>query len=156
MSVSTPKRVRPFLSADPAVALDLLAQSLVDGITECSRRLRTVDLPAGLTRERVAAMALIAEHGRISVTQLARLLNVRAQTVSRMLSSLVADGLARKSPEKSDGRGVVISLTQKGRRALTSAQKKSVEHLRRQLEKLTPDQVAVLTMLARALASDDR
>lgn len=144
------------MSSNLRAAKDELAQSLVAGITECSRRLRTVDLPSGLTRERVGAMSLIDEHGPIPVSELARLTNVRVPTISRMISSLVEEGLARKAGQKSDGRGVVISLTAKGRRALESANRKSIEHLRQSLDQLSPGQVAALSELARLLAADER
>jgi DNA-binding MarR family transcriptional regulator len=136
---------------------DELAQDLVDGFAEFSRRLRALKLPAGMTRERLGILSLIDEHGPIAVSELASLAKVRPPTMSRMTSSLVEDGLAKKQGNKADGRGVLIALTANGRRALKNANRLSVEHLKQALGKLSKSQVSALAGLARAMddASDD-
>jgi DNA-binding MarR family transcriptional regulator len=97
-------------------------------------------------------MAMIGERGRISVTELASLGNVRAPTMSRMTSSLVEDGLARKTGHKEDGRGVLISLTPKGKRVLNSANRKSVQYIRQALSSLSASEVEALSELVSKLA----
>jgi DNA-binding MarR family transcriptional regulator len=136
---------------------DELAQNLVDGFAEFSRRLRAVKLPDGMTRERLGILRLIDEHGPIAVSELANLARVRSPTMSRMTSALVEEGLAKKQGHKTDGRGVLIVLTVAGRRALRIANRTSVEHLKQALGKLSKGQVSALVGLALAMegASED-
>jgi DNA-binding MarR family transcriptional regulator len=139
------------MSKSTLATKDELAQSLIESITSVSRHLRTVKLPEGMTRERLATLSLIHENGPVSVSDLAAMAKVRGPTMSRMTSSLVQDGLARRQVHKSDGRGVLISLTGKGQRVLKAANEKSQEHLRYALEGLSKQQVTALTALLGAL-----
>lgn len=141
------------MSRTDQVTEDKLARSLVDGFSAFSRQMRSLALPDGMTRERLAIMSYLDEHGPVSVTELADFARVRAPTMSRMTSSLVEDGLARKQSQKSDGRGVLIALTAKGKRKFEEANKRSVEHLRQALGKLSKSQIAALSGLANAMES---
>jgi DNA-binding MarR family transcriptional regulator len=128
----------------------------MDGLTKLCRQMKTIKLPEGMTRERLSALAAISENSPISVTALADIENVRPPTMSRMVSSLVDEGLAKRQDHKTDGRGVLISMTPKGRRAYKRATTLSLEHLASALGKLPEDQIAALGGLATALESLQR
>jgi len=73
-----------------------VAVLLNDKFARLARQLRNLDLPAGMTPERLSAMAAIDSQGPISVTALADREMVRPATMSRMVSALVDDGAFRQ------------------------------------------------------------
>src|SRR6185369_6007721 len=92
-----------------------IAAQLHDQFSRLTRQLRNMELPQGMTPERLSALAVIDKRGPISVTALADKEMVRPATMSRMVSALVDEGLCRRSEDKNDGRGVLVSATSKGR-----------------------------------------
>jgi DNA-binding MarR family transcriptional regulator len=128
-----------------------IAALLQDQFSRLTRQLRHIDLPHGMTPERLSALAVIDKRGPISVTALADQEMVRPATMSRMVSALVDEGLVRRSEDKNDGRGVLVSATQKGRRAYQRAQQMRLEQFAEALSALEPDQLAAMRSLASAL-----
>ena len=110
-----------------------------------------MELPSGMTPERLSALAAIQNHGPISVTALADREMVRPATMSRMVSALVDDGLARRLEDKSDGRGVLVSVTAKGRRAYQRAHQQRLSQLTEALRNFSPEELAAMRSLAEAL-----
>jgi DNA-binding MarR family transcriptional regulator len=110
-----------------------------------------MDLPQGMTPERLSALAVIDKSGPISVTALADREMVRPATMSRMVSALVDDGLVKRGEDKNDGRGVLVSATSKGRRAYQRAQQLRLQHFADALNELSPDQLSAMRSLAAAL-----
>lgn len=128
-----------------------LALLLHERLAKLSRQLRNLTLPAGITRERLSALAAIEAHGPISVTALAHRENVRPATMSRMISSLVEEGLVKRHEDKSDKRGVLIKATPKGRRLYQRANQQCLKHFSEALTQLEADQLAAMRSLAAAL-----
>lgn len=128
-----------------------IAALLNDQFSRLTRQLRNVDLPQGMTPERLSALAVIEKRGPISVTALADKEMVRPATMSRMVSALVDEGLVKRSEDKNDGRGVLVSTTPKGRRAYQRAQQQRLQHFSHALEALSPEQLAAMRGLAAAL-----
>jgi DNA-binding MarR family transcriptional regulator len=128
-----------------------IAALLHDRFSRLSRQLRNIELPAGMTPERLSTLAAIKKYGPISVTALADRELVRPATMSRMVSALVNEGLARRHEDKEDGRGVLITATPKGRRAYQRAHEQRLQLLREALTGLAPDQLAAMRGLASAL-----
>jgi DNA-binding MarR family transcriptional regulator len=104
-----------------------------------------------MTPERLSALSVIDKRGPISVTALADKEMVRPATMSRMVSALVDEGLVKRSEDKSDGRGVLVSATPKGRRAYQRAQQIRLQHFTDALNELTPEQLSAMSSLAAAL-----
>ncbi|HUL82452.1 MAG TPA: MarR family transcriptional regulator [Gammaproteobacteria bacterium] len=128
-----------------------IATLLHDQFSRLTRQLRNMDLPQGMTPERLSALAVIDKRGPISVTALADKEMVRPATMSRMVSALVEEGLVKRSEDKSDGRGVLVTATSKGRRAYLRAQQQRLHHFTSALSSLTPDQLSAMRSLAAAL-----
>jgi DNA-binding MarR family transcriptional regulator len=128
-----------------------IAALLHDQFSRLTRQLRNLELPQGMTPERLSALAVIEKRGPISVTALADKEMVRPATMSRMVSALVDEGLVKRSEDKNDGRGVLVSTTPKGRRAYQRAQQQRLHHFAEALESLSPDQLAAMRSLAAAL-----
>lgn len=104
-----------------------------------------------MTPERLSALAAIQSFGPISVTALADREMVRPATMSRMVSALVDEGLARRLEDKSDGRGVLVAVTAKGRRAYQRAHQLRLNQLAEALKHFTPEQLTAMRGLAEAL-----
>src|SRR5688572_1881746 len=139
-----------------AVPLDTDARSeiaalLHEQFARLSRRLRTLELPHGMTPERLSALSVIEKRGPISVTALADTEMVRPATMSRMITALVDEGLVKRSEDKSDGRGVLVSVTPKGRRAFQRAQEQRLTRFAEVVESLSDEQLAAMRDLASAL-----
>jgi DNA-binding MarR family transcriptional regulator len=128
-----------------------IAALLHEQFARLTRRLRTLELPHGMTPERLSALSVIEKRGPISVTALAECELVRPATMSRMVSALVDDGLVKRSGDKSDGRGVLVSTTPKGRRAYQRAQEQRLTHFAEVLESLSDEQLAAMRSLTSAL-----
>ena len=137
-------------SAD-SVACDEIATLLHDQFSRLGRQLRSLELPQGMTPERLSALAVIEKRGPISVTGLADKERVRPATMSRMVSALVEEGFVKRSEDKQDGRGVLVSVTPKGRRTFHRAQQLRLQHLATALSALTQDQLDAMRSLAAAL-----
>jgi DNA-binding MarR family transcriptional regulator len=128
-----------------------VAESLHDRFSRLNRQLRSVDLPGGLTQERLSALSVIDAHGPISVTALADHERVRPATMSRMVSALEADGHVKRLDDKTDGRGVLVAVTPRGRKMFAKAQQLRLQQLCAALAALPPEQVDLLQQLATTL-----
>jgi DNA-binding MarR family transcriptional regulator len=128
-----------------------IAALLNDQFSRLSRQLRNMDMPDGMTPERLSALSVIEKKGPISVTALADKEMVRPATMSRMVSALVDEGLVRRKEDKTDGRGVLVSTTPKGRRAYQRAQQQRLQQFAEALHALTPEQLSAMRSLAAAL-----
>jgi DNA-binding MarR family transcriptional regulator len=104
-----------------------------------------------MTPERLSALSVVEKRGPISVTALADKEMVRPATMSRMVSALVDEGLVKRSEDKTDGRGVLVSATPKGRRAFQRAQQQRLQHFTEALNALSSDQLEAMRSLAAAL-----
>jgi DNA-binding MarR family transcriptional regulator len=104
-----------------------------------------------MTPERLSALSVIEKRGPISVTALADTEMVRPATMSRMITALGTEGLVKRSEDKSDGRGVLVSVTPKGRRAFQRAQEQRLSHFAEVVESLSDDQLVAMRDLATAL-----
>jgi DNA-binding MarR family transcriptional regulator len=129
-----------------------IAALLQDQFSRLTRQLRNMELPQGMTPERLSALAVIDKRGPISVTALADKEMVRPATMSRMVSALVDEGLVKRGEDKNDGRGVLVSATPRGRRAYHRAQQVRLQHFAEALSELSPDQLSAMKSLASALA----
>jgi len=128
-----------------------IAALLHDRFARLSRQLRHMELPAGMTPERLSALSAIEKHGPISVTALADREMVRPATMSRMVSALVDEGLAKRLEDKTDGRGVLVASTPKGKRAFQRAHQQRLQQLSVALSALPPEQLSAMRGLASAL-----
>jgi DNA-binding MarR family transcriptional regulator len=73
--------------------------------------------PAGQTSARWQVMGVI-DHGPLTVSQIARAMGLRRQSVQRTADVLAADGVAEFLDNPADRRAKLLALTPSGRRAL--------------------------------------
>jgi len=128
-----------------------IAALLNEQFARLSRQLRTLELPHGMTPERLSALSVIDKRGPISVTALAEKEMVRPATMSRMVTALVDEGLVKRADDKTDGRGVLVSTTAKGRRTFQRAQEQRLAHFAEVLDSLSNEQLTAIRNLTGAL-----
>lgn len=128
-----------------------IAALLHEQFARLTRQMRTLELPAGMTPERLSALSVIDKRGPISVTALAENEMVRPATMSRMVTALVEDGLVKRGGDKTDGRGVLVSTTSKGRRTFQRAQEQRLHHFAEVLDSLSSEQLSAMRNLTSAL-----
>jgi DNA-binding MarR family transcriptional regulator len=144
------------------------ATLLTEIVTRLRRALRTsirVDYPwESLPMAQVELLLTVREHQPARIGQLASLLRLAPNTVSGLVQALVTSGYATRTPDPSDRRVAVVTLTEAGQARLAEWEQAHRERLRNALQRLSPtDQTAVraaLPALARlvehltALAAD--
>jgi len=124
-----------------------LAPQVHEAFSRLSRRLHAVDLPYGLTNERLSALATVVALEPISVSALAEAEMVSLPTISNMVTKLVAEGLVERVENKSDGRGVLVTTTAKGRVICQRASRQSLRHLKGTLGAMQPEQLDTIRKL---------
>lgn len=138
-------------SDQSAEAAPALAESLHDRFSRLSRQLRSIDLPDGMTQERMSVLAIVESRGPISVTALADHERVRPATMSRMISALEADGFVKRIRDVNDGRGVLVASTRRGRHAFEIAQQQRLARFSVALNSLSDDELQSMGQLATVL-----
>jgi DNA-binding MarR family transcriptional regulator len=68
-----------------------------------------------LTRPEWRVLAVVVENGTLSPTLVGQHASMDKVKVSRAVQSLVVKGLLRRTQDPSDGRGLLLSVTRKGR-----------------------------------------
>ncbi len=124
-----------------------LGPQVYEAFSRLARRLRALDLPYGLTNERLSTLATIRDNEPISVSALAEAEIVSLPTMSRMVAKLEDEGFVRRRDDKLDSRSVLVSTTAKGRRAYLRATQQSLSHLKGTLKTLIPEQLATIRTL---------
>ena len=129
-----------------------LGPQVHEAFSRLARRLRALDLPDGLTNERLSTLATIAAHEPISVSALAKAEIVSLPTMSRMVAKLEVEGFVKRREDKFDSRGVLVSTTAKGRVTYQRATQQSLTDLQDTLSTLKPEQLAAIRTLLSSLA----
>jgi DNA-binding MarR family transcriptional regulator len=133
---------------DPAEIADRLHSAAIHLL----RRLRRTDADAGLTGPQSSALSVLVFGGPMGLTDLAAAEQVRAPTMSRLVSDLEALGLVVRRPSPRDRRASLICATDRGRSLLDSARLARLGQLTAALARRTPQERAVLAKAAALLA----
>jgi DNA-binding MarR family transcriptional regulator len=113
------------------------------------RRVRKVDEESGLTAARLSALSVLVFGGPTRLGELARAEQVSAPTMSRLVRGLERDGLVARDAHERDGRAVLLSATDEGRRILVQARERRISELAGLFDGLTADELATLASAAR-------
>jgi DNA-binding MarR family transcriptional regulator len=96
--------------------------------------------PSPLSFTQQMALAHVADGGPLRLRELARLIGTTAATATRTTDALEAAGLVDRSPDPSDGRGVLITPTRVGRETRRESHRQLVVLLDRLLRRLEPEE----------------
>ncbi|MER6466590.1 MarR family transcriptional regulator [Streptomyces sp. NPDC048409] len=90
------------------------ARDLRVAFSRLRRRIREVAQDADLTPSQESALTLVAKHGAATASALASAEGVRPQSMATTLAGLDQQGLIRRSPDPTDGRRQLVTLTEAG------------------------------------------
>jgi DNA-binding MarR family transcriptional regulator len=105
-----------------------------------ARRLRAerVDLDLSLTQ--ISALASLERAGPTTPGALATIERVRPPSMTRVLTGLVERGLVKRTPHPTDGRQVLVALTEEARELLRADRRRREAWLARRLAALPSDE----------------
>jgi DNA-binding MarR family transcriptional regulator len=115
------------MAADPDV--DQVAEVLRLSIGLLLRRMRQVPADGELTLPESSALARLDRGGPATASALAKLEQIRPQSMGATLGGLEQRGLVERHPDPADGRRIVLSATEAGRQAVRNRRSARTEQL---------------------------
>jgi DNA-binding MarR family transcriptional regulator len=133
----------PSIAVEPAEVAARLRLSA----TRLARQLRQ-QADAGLTPSQLSALAVIHNHGPLTLGELAERERVAPPSVTKIVAKLETDGYVTRAPDATDRRVTNVATTPAGEALLDESRRRKTAWLTTRVEGLTPDQQ---TRLAAAL-----
>ena len=122
-----------------------LASELRLSVMRFARRLRAERQPDNpLSVGALSALGILFREGECTIGELAAHERVQPPSMTRTVNCLVDDGFAVRRPSETDGRQVLVDVTEKGREVLLADRRRRDAWLALQLRGLTPDERALL------------
>ena len=116
------------------------------------RRVREVDAKAmGVSPARASALSVLVFGGARSLTELAEAERVTTATMSKLVTALEREGLARRYPDVNDARAIRIESTAKARRILERGRASRLDLLEGLLAEATDDEIEAVRVGAEAV-----
>lgn len=128
-----------------------LAERLHSTAIRLLRLVRVQDTATGIAPARLSALSVIVFGGPVSLRDLARAEQVRPPTMSRIVSALEAEGLARRRVNQQDRRAVLIEATEKGVAMLKQGRKRRVKFLASYLSQLANSELSDIERAVQAI-----
>jgi DNA-binding MarR family transcriptional regulator len=100
------------------------------------RTVRAADAETGLSAARLSLLSVLAYGGARTIGELAKLEQVSAPTMTRLVDGLEVDGYVRRRRVEADGRAVRVEILAAGRRAVERGRRRRLELLMERLEVL--------------------
>ncbi|MBB3213245.1 DNA-binding MarR family transcriptional regulator [Herbaspirillum sp. Sphag1AN] len=129
---------------DAPINLEGTVSDLTLAIGQLLRRLRQEVDHAGLTWSQSSALARLDREGAMTTAELARLESVKPQSMGATLADLEQDGLIERQPHPSDGRQILLLLTDKGREVRRQRNIAKQQWLLAGISRLAPDEQQTL------------
>jgi len=128
-----------------------LAGELRLAIGQASRRIRAERGAAGLTDPQYTVLVWLIKQGPMTPGQLAERERIQPPSMTRTVNSLVDLGLVAKSEHPTDGRQVVVTLTDAGVAEVHETRRRRDAWLAGRLATLSPDERTLLVDAAELL-----
>ncbi|TNY35605.1 MarR family winged helix-turn-helix transcriptional regulator [Thermomonospora catenispora] len=133
-----------------------LAEELRIAVARLSRRLRSVsaagqvgpDEPPRPTLSQLSVLAALERHRAMTPRELADHEKVQPPSMTRVVAALEEQGLVARSPHPTDGRQVVLRLTERGTTLLAEERRRKEAWLSQRLRELTPEEREILRKAA--------
>ncbi|MDM7855465.1 MarR family winged helix-turn-helix transcriptional regulator [Cellulomonas alba] len=138
------------MTTRPALAGELRAAIML-----AARRIRSQRGDVGLSDPQYTVLVWLTKRGPMTPGQLADLERIQPPSMTRTVNGLVELGLVAKDEHPTDGRQVVVSLTEAGKAEVRETRRRRDAWLTKQLSTMTPDERATLaeaTELLRRIA----
>ncbi len=128
-----------------------LAHDLRLAVMRFSRRLRSQRVDSSVTLTHLAALSTLKRHGPMSPGELAAHERVQPPSMTRVVVALERMGLVTRTPHPTDGRQVVIDLTDAAEQLLLDEARAREAWLSGQLHQLSAEDRATLREAARIM-----
>lgn len=126
-----------------------LASALRISVARLSRRLRSQRDPENeLSVGQISVLGALFRNGECSVGELAAHERVQPPSMTRTVNCLAEGGYVVRRPHATDGRQVVVSLSDKGLETLSKDRQRRDAWLAQRLRELTAEERAVLRQAA--------
>lgn len=129
----------------------LIAERMHSAAIRLLRRLRKSDAASGLPGPKLSVLSVLVFGGPQTMKDLALAEQVRAPTMSRLVTELEALGFVMKTRDRQDKRLVRVQATAKGRALLEAGKARRLESFSRQIGSLDVHERRVLGMAAKIL-----
>jgi DNA-binding MarR family transcriptional regulator len=100
------------------MASESSTDSLGEAFGAVARRLRSASMAAlshwDVTPSQMRALRALSRHGGVRSSELAQHLHIAPRSTTEVVDALEAKGLAERSPDPSDRRATLVSLTRRG------------------------------------------
>ena len=121
-----------------------LVAGLRIGVMRLARRLRHERSGNDLTLTQLSALGTLHRDGHQTIGELANRENVKPPSMTRTVNCLEDLGLVRRDAHASDGRQVVVTLTEKAEAVLAADRRRRDAWLKEHLADLTPAERVLL------------
>ena len=139
-----PRAATPSGTTATAEAIHSLAIRLL-------RKLRTEDVKTGVPPGRLSALSVLVFAGPQRLTDLARIEQVKAPTMTKIVAGMEGEGLARRQADPADARVARVQATARGRKILLEGRDRRVRKLAQGLKDLPSGDLETLEKAARIL-----
>lgn len=107
--------------------------------TRLARQLRQ-KADAGLTPSQLSALAVISNHGPLTLGELAEHERVAPPSITKIVAKLESDGFVTRTPDPADRRVANVSTTTAGSALIVESRRRKTAWLTARIQDLTPDQ----------------
>lgn len=128
-----------------------LAAELRVALMHTSRRLRNERSSDDVTPGQYTVLAVLDRHGPLTPREIAAHEKVQPPSMTRTLAALEALGLVTRTDHPTDGRQVLMSLSDQGRREVVETRRRRDAWLARRLAALDPEEREVMARAAEIL-----
>ena len=146
------------IASDPSPVVTGLAEELRGFVRALKRKLRQQADAGDLTPSQIAVLRRLESDGPATTSSLARAEEMRPQSMGAVIAALEAAGLVAGSPDPSDGRKTLLSLTERCRGWLAEGRAARQDWLSRTIQaRLSPEEqerLAAAMPLIRRLIED--
>ncbi|MBT0566410.1 MarR family winged helix-turn-helix transcriptional regulator [Williamsia sp. CHRR-6] len=123
---------------------DKLASDLALAVVRLARHLRGRRPTSTVSLTQLSALSTLSREGPMTPGAMAAQERVQPPSMTRVIASLADLGMVKRDPHPTDGRQVIVTLSELGREVITDEANAREAWLRSQLEKLEPDQLGTL------------
>ena len=129
-----------------------VASSIRRSVVRLVRRLRLERDEEALSLFKLSILGVLYRKGPVTATDLATREHIRPQSLTRLLTFLEERGFVSRQPDEADRRRLLITITAKGKKALSADVRRKEAWLTRAIEQaLSPDERELLSRAIRLL-----
>ena len=125
-----------------------LTSALRVGVMRLARRIRLERSSEDLSLNQLAVLGTLLRSGELALGELAAIERVKPPSITRTVNCLVDAGLVTRRPHATDGRQVMVDLTEQARRVLDEDRRRRDLWLAQRLDELGPEDRELLRRVA--------